>query len=982
MHTRLQQQLAKHFPTLPDFPTAWLDFLAEVSEAYTQADAEQQQLSQVSDVISQGGITISERKTQNTRHTRTKRHTLAGSFSSQTAKSEPFTLTDQNITTLRQIENELIGQKELFENLVTVARAAIDQPDLESTLQNILDVATWLTGAERGSLFLLNQQGQVTQCIITHDPAAALLMQDPALFERSIAGSVARQGQAALIADTFTDKRWLTLSDDPHIIRSVLCLPILSNASVLGILTLLHADPDYFNEKHLRLLEAAADQLALALRNAQIYETQRQMARRQFTLYEVLRLVGTHLSPQRVITSAIAVIDDLTDWNNILLAVPLPEGREWEIQVASGKLIAHIKHRFPLHKGIIGRTMRLGQTHYVPDVLLDADYLLGLKDTRSELAVPIQRGESVLGVLDLQSEQKNGFTIDDILLAESLAGAVALALENAYLYSESEAHLAEISTLYAIAQTTSRSLVLDDVLIEALLSTMTSLGFTRGMVTLVDETDGHLSLVTAHNLPAPMLLLANEYGGGGVLSAYIHKHRQSLIIRDLSQDVPLELQATAEALQAMGLKSYAGLPLLHQNQSLGTMCLFNDRAHQQTNMTSGLLIAIGHQIAIAVANARLHQVVARKQNQLQTLIDASRDGLILITAEGHIVVINAAALTTLALPGQIDDWRGSAISHSLIRLRRYNPTLVKGVLAELRRIQADHHTAGEGDWELSQRLVHWLNLPVSMDEQFVGWLFVLHDVTEERMVARLREDLTQTMVHDLRNPLTAIRGAAELLHLDWEDSSTEEKFQMMNVIQRNTDKMLDLVNTIMDMSRLESHQLPLEWSAFPLHDVAREAFLLQTPLAEEKQLHLENQVSYQLPLAWADFRLTGRILQNLIGNAIKFTPMQGDVFLSAQIEAENGSDCLVVAVSDNGPGISPEVRERLFQKFATGHQKGRGSGVGLAFCRLAVEAHGGRIWVESSIEQGTVFKFTLPILRPQSTPKTFISPGRDINRID
>jgi signal transduction histidine kinase len=115
-----------------------------------------------------------------------------------------------------------------------------------------------------------------------------------------------------------------------------------------------------------------------------------------------------------------------------------------------------------------------------------------------------------------------------------------------------------------------------------------------------------------------------------------------------------------------------------------------------------------------------------------------------------------------------------------------------------------------------------------------------------------------------------------------------------------------------------------------------------------------------LPLAWADEGLVERVLQNLIGNAIKFTPSDGKVSVTVQ-EDEVKPPRLFVTVCDTGQGIPLEIKERLFQKFVTGAQKGRGSGLGLAFCKMVIEAHGEHIWVEETSENGTTLAFTLPL---------------------
>src|SRR5262249_37926743 len=132
---------------------------------------------------------------------------------------------------------------------------------------------------------------------------------------------------------------------------------------------------------------------------------------------------------------------------------------------------------------------------------------------------------------------------------------------------------------------------------------------------------------------------------------------------------------------------------------------------------------------------------------------------------------------------------------------------------------------------------------------------------------------------------------------------------------------------------------------------------LQAPRTDEKQLDVVTDVPGTLPPALVDSSLIERVLENLFGNAIAFTPSGGRIRVSARAEP---AEQLLVSVSDNGPGVPPDLRDRLFQKFASGQATGRGSGLGLAFCRLAVEAHGGRIWLDSNPGAGTTVLFTIP----------------------
>jgi signal transduction histidine kinase len=197
---------------------------------------------------------------------------------------------------------------------------------------------------------------------------------------------------------------------------------------------------------------------------------------------------------------------------------------------------------------------------------------------------------------------------------------------------------------------------------------------------------------------------------------------------------------------------------------------------------------------------------------------------------------------------------------------------------------------------------------------------------------------------------------------------TPEQLDILRIAQHSTLRMLELVNAILDVSRLESGRMPLELEAFSLTELLSETLDSQTTLANEKGIRLELNAPTTLPPAWADVKLIQRVLQNLIGNAIKFTPSGGTVCVTARTDERADRPLLLVSVSDTGLGIPSEIQSRLFQRFVAGTQEERGSGLGLAFCKLALEAHGERIWMASTPGNGTTFTFSLPVATPLPTP--------------
>ncbi|MBN1485011.1 MAG: response regulator, partial [Chloroflexia bacterium] len=270
--------------------------------------------------------------------------------------------------------------------------------------------------------------------------------------------------QAAVVYDTKEDTRWLQIPGRPYTTRSALAVPILSGENLVGLLTLTHSEPRHFEREQLHLMQAAADQMALALRNAQMYEEQRQQAARQTALYEALREVGGHLQANTIARVAAETIGRLTGWPSVSIFLPDSEHPNLVIRASAGHLATEIGWSIPQGQGITGRAFRLGQLQYAPDVRADPDYVSGNPDLRSELTLPLRRGEHILGVLDVASDRLFAFDADDIRFAESLAEAIALSLDNARLHTETQRQLRIQTALRQASAAVSSTLDLNTVL--------------------------------------------------------------------------------------------------------------------------------------------------------------------------------------------------------------------------------------------------------------------------------------------------------------------------------------------------------------------------------------------------------------------------------------------------------------------------------------------------------------------------------------
>ena len=336
---------------------------------------------------------------------------------------------------------------------------------------------------------------------------------------------------------------------------------------------------------------------------------------------------------------------------------------------------------------------------------------------------------------------------------------------------------------------------------------------------------------------------------------------------------------------------------------------------------------------------RQHREANAGRERLFAVLRSVPDGLVVVEG-GLVCLANGPAARLWGLsPGEI-------AGLSLRTLAERGPDLTP-------LVDASPHFSGPVEVRLRGRIYEMSTTPV-VDREGVVVLF--RDVTEARQVEQLREDLTNMLVHDLRSPLTSINGAAQIL--DQAPGLADEDRKMVGVILRSSRTLIGLVETILDLARLEANRMPVEAERVvlaPLVSAAVEQIAFE---AQTKGLHLEVDVPSPVAVL-GDERLLARVIVNLVSNAVRFTSSGKRV----RITARNGADGQVLlSVSDEGPGIPPEDRERIFDRFTqAGQKRQRGSaGLGLTFCKMAVEAQGGRIWVESEVGKGATFHVALP----------------------
>jgi signal transduction histidine kinase len=249
-----------------------------------------------------------------------------------------------------------------------------------------------------------------------------------------------------------------------------------------------------------------------------------------------------------------------------------------------------------------------------------------------------------------------------------------------------------------------------------------------------------------------------------------------------------------------------------------------------------------------------------------------------------------------------------------------------------------------------------------------------HDLAlaNERLKAldQMKSDFVSHVSHELRTPLTAIKGAVDLMLREVAGPLTEKQIHYLTRIRSNAQHLAGLINDLLDLSKIESGKIEVKSSRVSLGGLVHEVVETLRPIAVEKAVALDATIPEPSIMVWADRDKINQVLMNLIGNAIMFTPAQGSVTVSASSE---GNQRVQVSVSDTGPGVSRHEKEKIFDRFyqiaEVGGAKPKGTGLGLAICKALVELHGGRIWVESEPNRGSIFSFTLPAFGLRNAPQ-------------
>jgi PAS domain S-box-containing protein len=541
--------------------------------------------------------------------------------------------------------------------------------------------------------------------------------------------------------------------------------------------------------------------------------------------------------------------------------------------------------------------------------------------------------------------------------------------------SQLERRLEELSTLNRISRSVRASLDLENLLDVIHLQVTRLLDVDNFYVALYDPSDQQIwyPLAVKHGQRRqwPRRPLIDR------LTDRVIREGKPILLPHHAQE---ELARIGSSMSEESPYAWIGVPLIASEQTIGCLALFSlSRDVEFTEEDLNLLTTLSGQTSVAIQfalqNALLLEDVAGGSEQIASVFDSFGEGFVLVEASGRITQVNETIEKVTGLKQK--EYLGKQLfelserglqSLGLTRLEAEELVLnlAQGQFSPPPR--SSRTVEGAGEDRTFERVIA---VARGSGGSTIGFVIILRDITVEEQSTQARELVTETLVHDLRSPIGSVLGALDVMEEAIQAGEPAEiSFASISIARRSAQKMLRMVESLLEVARLQSGKLDLTFTSVGLGSLVAQTLSEFHDQSQGYQVQLVNAVPRELPEVPLDRDKITRVLTNLVDNALKFTPSGGTVRISAEL---TDADWMLVQVSDTGPGIPEEYREKVFERFGqVPGQVGRkrGSGLGLTFCRLAIQAHGGQIWVESGPEGGSVFSFTLPCNQPDLESQT------------
>jgi PAS domain S-box-containing protein len=610
--------------------------------------------------------------------------------------------------------------------------------------------------------------------------------------------------------------------------------------------------------------------------------------------------------------------------------------------------------RITFDRGLAGWVARHSEAVLIPDTSKDDRWLRRPDDAKertgakSAVSAPILVRDRLVGVITLVHPTPYSFTSEHLALIQAIADQAGIAVINARLYNESQRQARVMTAVAESAAVITASLELRDVLQRILEQISKALRVEVVSLALIEPGD-RLLTYKASTAEKGRNILGIQLQPGQGIAGWVVDEGHGVIVQDAPMDPRFDSQLDRDS--GFETRAVACAPIVLQGEVIGVLEAINPLAGAFDADALNFLEGIASLAGTAIRHAQLFERLQAAHQRYRDLFEDSIDPILITDQQGRILEANRQMAVTT------DFTRETLLEMSIGQLHALDEN----------KIGPDFKSLLSGQTISYESLLHTKvgqQLPVQVYARrveidgVIHFQWILRDISERKKLDTLREDLTSMIYHDLRSPLANVVSSLDVFGSLLPDDSDPAFRSLLNIAMRSTERIQRLTNSLLDINRLEAGQPVVNLFATSPHLIASDAVDTISPVSENKGIRLDLALSNELPPVLVDADMIRRVLSNLLENAVKFTPPGGTISVGA---AEDG-EFIRIWVQDSGTGIPEGERERIFDKYTRLKEKEspKGFGLGLAYCRLAVEGHSGRIWVEGQQGEGARFCFTLP----------------------
>ncbi len=617
--------------------------------------------------------------------------------------------------------------------------------------------------------------------------------------------------------------------------------------------------------------------------------------------------------------------------------------------------------RAALAQGIAGLAIRDQKVILIADTTTDGRWLRRpdhptSHEAWSAICAPlIVRGRST-GAITLTTPGAGQFQPDDSYLLQAIASQAASTIENARLYAEVQRQLSISNLLNQTSRVINASLDLNEILRSLLTHTNELLNAEAISIALVDEATGELVYTVAEGAGSDKIIGLRLPASQGIASWVLTTGEPALV--NTPQENP-HFMAEADRRTGHTTRAILCAPLVTKGRSLGTIQAINPARGRFIEQDLFVLVNLANLTSSAIANAQQFQRTQAAEARYLRLFEDNIDSIILTDLSGNIVDMNRHASDFLGYE------RRQLLGRPINMLH----------MTEIFHVVQEHLNQAPDDIQIitsrAQRR-DGVELPVevhikrtlTLDAEVLQWIY--RDIARQIELEQMRTDLTAMLMHDLQDPLSNIISSLEMVDMDLPADIGPTIPIMLDVAKRSSQRLRHMIRSLLDINQLEAGNFAPERAWAEMEKMAGDIEATFRPLLQRRDIALALDIAPQLPPVYINPDMMQRVLINLVDNALKFSKAGQRIILQVQIRPDQKE--LRLEVRDQGPGVPPKYRQAIFNKFFRApNNPTRGIGLGLAFCRLAVESHGGQIWVEDAPEGGASFVLTLPTSTPAET---------------